>query len=140
MCGATLTSKLGKLFWIEDSYIHLSTLLIIHSILHISSSVHIAQYKEYTKPLIDHLLARKVTHWDTAIRELAAKALGNLTFRDPRYMVETVLPNLLDMLSSIDLNIRHGSVLAVAEILESLHANSDEKIDNIIGRQTKLLS
>ena len=36
-------------------------------------SVHIAQYEEYTKPLIDHLISQKVNHWDTAIRELTAK-------------------------------------------------------------------
>lgn len=36
-------------------------------------SVQIAQYEEYTKPLIDHLIAKKVTHWDTAIRELSAR-------------------------------------------------------------------
>lgn len=36
-------------------------------------SVQIAQYEEYMKPLIDHLIAKKVTHWDTAIRELSAR-------------------------------------------------------------------
>ncbi|XP_046614591.1 tubulin-specific chaperone D [Neodiprion virginianus] len=106
----------------------------VRSNAYLKISVHIAQYEEYTKPLIDHLLVRKVTHWDTAIRELAAKALCNLTPKDPRYMVETVLSNLLDMLSSIDLNVRHGAVLAVAEILEALDIASDEKIENIIGK------
>lgn len=65
---------------------------------------------------------------------LCFQALYNLTPKDPSYMVETVLPNLLDMLNSIDLNIRHGSVLAIAEIFESLYVNSDEKIENIIGK------
>ncbi|XP_076298707.1 tubulin folding cofactor D [Lasioglossum baleicum] len=96
-------------------------------------SIQIAQYKEYTKPLIDHLVARKVTHWDTAIRELSAKALFNLTSADPSYFKDTVLPNLIEMLKSIDLNIRHGAVLAIAEILEALHNCYNEKIENIIG-------
>lgn len=41
----------------------------------------IAQYEEYTKPLINHLVDKKINHWDTAIRELTAKALHNLTKR-----------------------------------------------------------
>lgn len=35
-------------------------------------SVFIAQYKEYDVLLIKHLLEKKVVHWDTSIRELAA--------------------------------------------------------------------
>nr|XP_003704504.1 PREDICTED: tubulin-specific chaperone D [Megachile rotundata]XP_012143292.1 PREDICTED: tubulin-specific chaperone D [Megachile rotundata] len=102
-----------------------------HAYLKISTQI--AQYEEYTKPLIDHLVARKVTHWDTALRELSAKALFNLTPIDPNYFKDTVLPNLLEMLNSIDLNIRHGAVLAIAEILEALHNCFNEKIENIIG-------
>ncbi|KAF7380514.1 hypothetical protein HZH68_016379 [Vespula germanica] len=95
-------------------------------------SVHIAQYEEYTKPLIEHLVTRKVTHWDTAIRELSAKALFNLTPADPQYMIETVISNLLDMLNSIDLNVRHGAVLSIAEILEALYNHFGKKIETII--------
>jgi hypothetical protein len=36
-------------------------------------SVYIAQFEEYTLPLINHLIERKVGHWDTVIRELTAK-------------------------------------------------------------------
>jgi len=35
-------------------------------------SIFIAQYKEYDKLLIRHLLEKKIVHWDTSIRELAA--------------------------------------------------------------------
>ncbi|CAL7948916.1 unnamed protein product [Xylocopa violacea] len=101
-----------------------------HAYLKISTQI--AQYEEYTKSLIDHLVQRKVTHWDTAIRELSAKALFNLTPIDSNYIKNTVLPNLLDMTNSIDLNIRHGAVLAIAEILEALYNCCHEKIDDII--------
>ncbi|XP_076750514.1 tubulin folding cofactor D [Xylocopa sonorina] len=101
-----------------------------HAYLKISAQI--AQYEEYTKPLIDHLVQRKVTHWDTAIRELSAKALFNLTPIDSNYIKNTVLPTLLDMSNSIDLNIRHGAVLAIAEILEALYNCCHEKIDDII--------
>lgn len=46
---------------------------------YLNISVFIAQFEDYTIPLIQHLVERKVDHWDTAIRELAAKALHNLT-------------------------------------------------------------
>ncbi|EZA56576.1 Tubulin-specific chaperone D [Ooceraea biroi] len=105
----------------------------VRSHTYLKISVQIAQYEEYTKPLIDHLVAKKVTHWDTAIRELSARSLFNLTPADPHYMIDTVLPALLDMLNSIDLNVRHGAVLAIAEILEALYNHFNDKIENIIG-------
>ncbi|XP_011865043.1 PREDICTED: tubulin-specific chaperone D [Vollenhovia emeryi] len=105
----------------------------VRSHTYLKISVQIAQYEEYTKPLIDHLVAKKVTHWDTAIRELSAKSLFNLTTADPHYMTTKVLPALLNMLNSIDLNVRHGAVLATAEILEALYNHCNDKIENIIG-------
>lgn len=39
----------------------------------------VASYIEYTQPLVTHLVDLKVEHWDSAIRELAAKALNKLT-------------------------------------------------------------
>lgn len=42
-------------------------------------SVYIAKFDEYTVPLINHLLDKKIDHWDIAIRELTAKSLRNLT-------------------------------------------------------------
>jgi hypothetical protein len=36
-------------------------------------SVYVAQFEEYTLPLINHLIDRKIEHWDTVIRELTAK-------------------------------------------------------------------
>lgn len=57
-----------------------------------------------------------------------------MTAADPHYMISTVLPTLLDMLNSIDLNVRHGAVLATAEILEALYNHFNDKIENIIGK------
>ena len=48
-------------------------------------------------------------------------------------MVETILPNLIDMIDSIDLNVRHGSVLAIGEILEALYHEFHEDISLTIG-------
>ncbi|XP_030384442.1 tubulin-specific chaperone D [Scaptodrosophila lebanonensis] len=80
----------------------------------------IAQYEEYRQPLIDHLVQRKVGHWDASIRELTAKALHKLAFRAPDYMAAVVLPQLLAKTDTIDINARHGCVLAMGEITLAL--------------------
>lgn len=42
-------------------------------------SDYVAQFTEYTVPMIDHLVQRKTNHWDRNIRELTSKALYTLT-------------------------------------------------------------
>ena len=62
------------------------------------------------------------------------QALYNLTPVHPSRMVEVVLPHLTSNLNTIDVNSRHGIVLAIAEILEALHNNFHEKIEKIVGK------
>ncbi|XP_072939375.1 tubulin-specific chaperone D [Epargyreus clarus] len=87
----------------------------------------IADYPEYTQPLVDHLVDLKVQHWDCAIRELAAKALNKLTEKIPEYVATTVLPKLIKNTESIDLNVRHGAILAIGEVIYAL---SQTKLSN----------
>ncbi|XP_018612847.2 tubulin-specific chaperone D [Scleropages formosus] len=84
-------------------------------------SVYIASFPEYTKPMIDHLVAMKINHWDKSIRELATKALHSLTPQAPEYMANIVLPQLLTMATNMDLHGRHGAILACAEIIYALY-------------------
>ncbi|XP_046532378.1 tubulin-specific chaperone D isoform X2 [Equus quagga] len=83
-------------------------------------SMFIAGFPEYTRPMIDHLVAMKINHWDGVIRELSAKALSNLAQRAPEYSATHVFPRLLSMTQSLDLHTRHGAVLACAEVAHSL--------------------
>lgn len=101
----------------------------------------IAQFKEYTRSLIDHLAEIKTAHWDTSIRELTAKTLNKLTHHDHGYIAEKVLPHLFEKTESIDVNVRHGGILAIGEIILALqHLNklslissdSMEKLNNLI--------
>ncbi|GAA6218208.1 tubulin-specific chaperone D [Lates japonicus] len=87
---------------------------------YLNISVYIASFPEYTNAMIDHLVAMKINHWDSVIRELATKALHNLTLQAPDYMATTVLPQLLPMAVGIDLHSRHGAILACAEITHAL--------------------
>lgn len=97
-------------------------------------SVYISQFPEYTLTLIKHLLEHKINHWDIVVRELTSKALHNLTNRDPEYMANTATPLLLSSAIGIDLNARHGAILAVAEIIHALSISSHSKpISEILG-------
>lgn len=87
---------------------------------YLNISVYIAQFKEYNTSLIDHLVDRKIEHWDIAIRDLAAKALHNLTEHAPQYMLEIILPTLIQKTNSIDVNVRHGSIISVGEVVYAL--------------------
>uniref|UniRef100_A0A8C7XEC9 Tubulin-specific chaperone D n=1 Tax=Oryzias sinensis TaxID=183150 RepID=A0A8C7XEC9_9TELE len=103
---------------------------------YLNISVFIAGFPEYTKCMIDHLTAMKINHWDCAIRELATKALHNLTPQAPDYMATTVLPQLLKMAGDTDLHSRHGAILACGEITHALYKvalQTNRSILNIIS-------
>ncbi|XP_031676113.1 tubulin-specific chaperone D-like [Oncorhynchus kisutch] len=80
--------------------------------------------------MIDHLVAMKINHWDGVIRQLATKALHNLTPQVPDYMATTVMPQLLPIALGIDLHSRHGAILASAEISHALYklANQNNRL------------
>ncbi|XP_075418553.1 tubulin-specific chaperone D isoform X2 [Tenrec ecaudatus] len=85
-------------------------------------SVFIAGFPEYTQPMIDHLVSLKINHWDRVIRELSARALGNLARCAPEYCAAHVLPKLLSLTGSSDLHTRHGAILACGELTLALHS------------------
>lgn len=45
-------------------------------------------------------------------------------------MAEQILPVLLEKTSSTDLNTRHGSILAIGEVIHGLYLNGYSKISN----------
>lgn len=105
---------------------------------YLNISVYIAGFPEYTKAMIDHLAAMKINHWDGVIRELATKALHNLTPQAPDYMAATVLPQLLPVAVGIDLHGRHGAILACAEITHALYKlglQTDRTVVEIISSE-----
>ncbi|NXN90583.1 TBCD protein, partial [Bombycilla garrulus] len=87
---------------------------------YLTVSVYIAGFPEYTQAMIDHLVNMKINHWDSVIRELATKALHNITPQAPEYMANVVLPRLLPLSVGSDLHTRHGAILACAEITHAL--------------------
>ncbi|KAL5018126.1 hypothetical protein ScPMuIL_003848 [Solemya velum] len=108
------------------------------SICYLELSVFVAQFPEYIQSLIDHLKDIKISHWDSSVRELTAKALGNLAPMALDYYVETVLPDLLPKTTGIDLYLRHGAILSVSEIIQalsSLAVQQNGKITDYVNQE-----
>ena len=54
-------------------------------------------YAEYREAMVQHLIRRKLEHWDRALRELASKALAAIVKQDPEYFAESVLAQLVSL-------------------------------------------
>ncbi|KAK3885922.1 hypothetical protein Pcinc_009900 [Petrolisthes cinctipes] len=89
---------------------------------YLSLSVSVARYPEYTEALIDHLVERKVNHWDSVIRELTAKALHNLTIITPEYITNNTLVRLVSGVGSGTMVCQHGCLLSLAQVVHALSA------------------
>ena len=101
----------------------------------------------YGSPLIKHLLAKKIGHWDTSVRELSANCLGCMA-QDPMLYLDIsnlVLPDLVKNVEETrDLYTRHGSLLAIGQIVRgiSIHINNTRtkcdqsvSLDAVLGGQ-----
>jgi hypothetical protein len=75
---------------------------------------------QYTAALLDHLCDIKICHWDRAIRELAARALCKIASACPDALAGRLAGTILGGIDSVDLNTRHGSVLAIGEAVLAL--------------------
>lgn len=91
----------------------------------------------YGRVLVDHLIDKKVGHWDIAIRELAATSLKGLCAVMPQVLAKEKLPVLLEtVLNTKDLCSRHGSLLAVGAVVCGLALHQLEQgssLTSLIG-------
>ncbi|ORY54682.1 ARM repeat-containing protein, partial [Neocallimastix californiae] len=79
-------------------------------------SCDIAKFEEYRYSMIKHLLSYSVVHWDQVIRELAAESLGTICKMDIPYTEANVIPKLVEVANSTELNERHGALMALGEV------------------------
>lgn len=93
---------------------------------------YVASFSEYSQALIDHVVNVKIEHWDAEIRTLSAEALHNLTPCNPDYMVNTVIPHLIQNTLSNQVYRRHGALLALSEIILSLYELNYELKEDIL--------
>ncbi|RTG85676.1 tubulin-specific chaperone D [Schistosoma bovis] len=80
-------------------------------------SVSVAKFKEYVEPMIGHLVNVRLGHWDDSIRYLAACALGKLYIADPDYMMEVVLPQIINGSIKSTLHNQQGCIFGTGELL-----------------------
>ena len=84
--------------------------------------------------MIKHLLEKKIGHWDASIRELTASCFGRMASDSVLHidMTQIVLPELLKKIEGTrDLYTRHGSLLAIGEIVRgiAMHVDSNMSTD-----------
>ena len=110
-------------------------------------SLKLANYDRqlYGRPLIRHLLKKKVGHWDGAVRELTALSMGCMAKDSILHLdiSHSVLPELLKNVEETrDLYTRHGSIIAIGQIVSGISvnitgcaSNADryERIEKILG-------
>ena len=95
-----------------------------------------AKSEEYAIQLVQHLLDKKINHWDNSVRELTGQALRKLVPVTLKYMLEIVIPTLLENLDQTkDLYTRHGSLVALGSVVRGL---ADEKpLKDLLGTHSK---
>ncbi|RWS17618.1 Tubulin-specific chaperone D-like protein [Dinothrombium tinctorium] len=97
-------------------------------------SVFVAKFPIYTKPLILHLVNRKVHHWDPVIRELTAEALHNLSLiASSEFIISEIIPKLISNFSSLDFNLKHGSIISFSFIIHALYLKGIEMPENVLN-------
>uniref|UniRef100_A0A6G1SJT4 Tubulin-specific chaperone D n=1 Tax=Aceria tosichella TaxID=561515 RepID=A0A6G1SJT4_9ACAR len=77
---------------------------------------------KYYEPFIEHLIEKKLGHWDIKIRRLASDSLSALMLYPSNDFVEVnVMPRLSEMcLQNTDNNCKHGGILGLAKVIQGL--------------------
>ncbi|KAI8844719.1 armadillo-type protein [Chytridium lagenaria] len=75
-------------------------------------AVEVARFLPYQIPIVKYASTAMTTHWDKEIRELGSKSLARLT--------DIARDEAVDCSTHTDLVVRHGSILAVAEVCLAL--------------------
>lgn len=70
---------------------------------------------------------------------MAAKTLNKLTHHNPGYMAKEILPQLLTKVDSIDVNLRHGAVLSIGEIVLAISRIDPSLVDDSRDKMCELI-
>lgn len=98
-------------------------------------AIHVAQFPEYRRKILNHVYRVKLHHWDLNVRELSSKTLYGLTSLDPKYVGECVIPSLLrTCLDPKDIPVRHGSILGLAETVRAL-GDMELKLEGALSKE-----
>lgn len=92
----------------------------------------------YSQPFVEHLLEKKVGHWDIQIRRLASDSLAGLMLHSNHEFISSkVIPPLRAMSEqNLDNNSKHGAILSLAKVVSSLvplQYNFDKNLITFMG-------
>lgn len=80
----------------------------------------IGKFESYHKPLLQHLVERKVNHWDPEIRLLASESLYHLCLVvSSTTICDLILPSIQEHSQCYDIYARHGALMALAQIIRA---------------------
>ncbi|CCW65928.1 unnamed protein product [Phytomonas sp. Hart1] len=99
----------------------------------------IATHDTYRPRMLEVLMGAKVNHWDRAVRQCAATALGEIVLLEDYSTFEDVLTELHGRVVDPLLATRHGAVLALSGIVrkrprEAWSSRQCEEIAQVLGR------
>ena len=80
----------------------------------------IANFEEYQIFMLEHLVNVKLSHWDLKIRTLASESLYHMVDLNPKYVINTILPILINQCQSQSIFERHGALCGVFMCLKRL--------------------
>lgn len=87
---------------------------------YLNVAIFIASYKEYFRPLVEHLCYQKLRHWDLEIKRISACSLSLMVPLDPQFFAQQILKALHNYLSSDQLSVKLGTIIGIGEILLGL--------------------
>ncbi|WZN60722.1 tubulin-specific chaperone D [Chloropicon roscoffensis] len=99
----------------------------------------IAAFDEYSGSLAEHLLDTKLFHWEKVLRELAAKALATLVPMLGEKFAHGALIALLGKAGDLELDIRHGAIVGLSELLPVMRESGFTLTEAEIGEVLKLI-
>ncbi|KAL4496061.1 hypothetical protein ABPG72_015483 [Tetrahymena utriculariae] len=92
---------------------------------YLNIGLYVSHYKVYLRSFIEHLAFSKLRHQDIDLRRLSASSLCLMTSLDPEFMIKDVLRSLLNYVTHDTVEIRHGALYGIAEILVGAYGRSD---------------
>ena len=87
----------------------------------------VASYPQYTRRFLDHLTFNRLCHISEEVRVLSGQSLGLISLFDPEYIVQTILPKLVQRSGSRILALRHGALVGIGNILCAFSGNIDRQ-------------
>ncbi|KAI1315977.1 hypothetical protein EDD11_010559 [Mortierella claussenii] len=97
---------------------------------------YIAEFVEYRRYLSQHLLDFVISHWDIAVREVAADSMAKIAVLDIDFACSDIIPALTKMTSSLDPATRHGGLIALGKTCRAIKAHSGQLLDKKLSAGT----